>query len=363
MGGFASHRRLSAVLVLLVTAVAGLHAPADAAPRKAHGHRVVTLPFEAVALNDKGVVVGNAGSRAVTWKHGRLRVLPLPAGATESTATDVNNRGVVGGSVLVPGSGRHAVVWVKGHPRRLPESEPWDESSESYVQALNDAGEAIGANDFGFGWFVTGWRSVETGTPTASWAGGKSNPRAFNDDGIAVGTDASHMHAERWSMFGAPTAPLAQLDPDGEAWSFAYDVNDKGQAVGIENDERSDGFVVSPVLWEADGTARALPAPADGTILATEIDDRGRVAGSWTSPEGREEVVVWTGRTLRRTGLAGSPVDLNDKGSMLVRDGSRSLLVSLRGGRGVRTAHARDARPSYARELRIARQEAARPIS
>ncbi len=351
MGGFVSRRQLAAGLVLLATALAGLQAPAaDAAPRKAGGYRIVELPFPAIALNDNGMAVGNVGPesspRAATWRNGHLRVLPLPAGATESVATSVNDHGIVGGYVQIPGTGRHAVVWANGRPRLLPEAEPWDDGppSESYVQAVNDRDVALGAVDFGLGWFVTAWRGVDSGRPWAAGGGGKSNPRAFNDHGLVVGTDGTGMHAARWAMFDTPTTWLRPLNPDGEAWSFAWDINNAGQVLGIENAEYPvpggwNEFVVKSIIWDASGVPTEIPQPTDGgSASAAWINNHGLIVGTYTSPnDGASEVAYWAGSRVVRTGIAGYPVDLNDKGAMIVRDGSRSLLVTPWQTRGVRS--------------------------
>lgn len=347
MGGFAPRRRLGAGLVLLAMSVAGLQAPAaDAAPTKASGYRVVTLPLDAVALTEKGLVAGNVGGevepRAATWQHGKLRVLPLPAGATWSRATDANVHGVVVGEVFVPRSGVHAVLWVHGRPRLLPEPEPFweDEDTESLVDAINDNGDVVGATDTGFGFRITWWLdAVDDPTPRMTGSG-RGTATDLTDNGMTVGGGEASWRAVRWSSPGAPPRELQELGPGEVVSTYASSVNESGQVVGTEYtwDADQETFVWKSLLWDADGIPSWIPQPADGgTATASLINDRGLVVGSYLPPGGgAPEVAVWAGSSVRRTGVSGSPLDLTDKGAMLVRDGSRSLVVTPWGARSVR---------------------------
>lgn len=78
------------------------------------------------AVNDTGLVVGNsadgvANQKAFSWQAGAFKVLALPVGATESVAHDVNNEGVIAGTVLI-GAVWEACLWFPSKPPMLVKS-------------------------------------------------------------------------------------------------------------------------------------------------------------------------------------------------------------------------------------------------
>ena len=66
---------------------------------------------QAVAINERGQVIGNAGDRAFVWKNGTLYDLGTLSGGNDSSAVAINEKGQVAGYSTTKDGQRHAVLW------------------------------------------------------------------------------------------------------------------------------------------------------------------------------------------------------------------------------------------------------------
>ncbi|WP_298456068.1 hypothetical protein [uncultured Cellulomonas sp.] len=197
--------------------------------------RVRGLPgglTEAVAINDRGQVLGAVGAEPVLW-DGRRTVALTPAAADPDERwrfDDVSATGVTVGDV----------------------SEPWPSQER------------------------TAFRRAKDGTITRLTAPGvRSGALAVNASGQVVGDvwDGDLQVAVRWDADGTTT----RLESLG-GHSLAIGINDAGQAVGYSY--RTDG-TIEPVSWSADGAVTAL----GGTGSALAVNARGDVVGEQYSPQ------------------------------------------------------------------------------
>lgn len=88
----------------------------------ADGSAQVLEPYQpssgntALAINNSGVVVGHSDLRPVFWEaNGKVTALPVPPGTTQGSASGINDRGDIIGTLLVDG-GYRAVTWIRDVP-------------------------------------------------------------------------------------------------------------------------------------------------------------------------------------------------------------------------------------------------------
>lgn len=171
---------------------------------------------------------------------------------------------------------------------------------------LNDSNEVVGyAGTRAFLW-SSSQAMRDIGLPAGAISGGAT---AISNSGRVVGfwratTLFSGRRAFAWSDIKG-MQPLSV--PAGFQDVVAYAINSRGQTVG-------DGCV-SPcsvltlptraLIWEADGSSRALPTPPDVQFsTAKGIDDRGRVVGTVRFADGSTRAVLWSeSGTLRELGM------------------------------------------------------------
>jgi uncharacterized membrane protein len=170
----------------------------------------------ALGINDRGVVVGYSGGRAVLWQHGRIVDLGAPPGSI-SAAVDLNERGDV-----VGWSDDRAVLWRNNRMITLPLL-PGDTSSSAL--AINDRGQVVGFS-----------------------AGDRYRSVLWQPDGSTVDLTA---------LTGLPQV---------------YDLDNTGRFVG---GVAPDGMNALPAIW-SHGKITVL---SDKPGVASAINDRGEVAG------------------------------------------------------------------------------------
>ncbi|MDT8070617.1 MAG: hypothetical protein ROO76_20850 [Terriglobia bacterium] len=126
---------------------------------------------------------------------------------------------------------------------------------------------------------------------------GFSETTAF-DDTCAVPYQKLRFEGVRWGVDGTPRR-LRPLPDD--TVSFAFGINDSGQAVGVSglcsNTTLPPGEPGGPhaVLWESDGTpvlVDSLPA-AIGNSVAGNINNRGDVVGTQELADGTVHTFLW----------------------------------------------------------------------
>lgn len=322
--GMAAAAGMAAVLSAPAAAV-----PHAAAPQEAPAYRVTDLgtlagaaESTAAAVNDRGVVVGQSGGRAVLWRDGRIVDLGT-LGGSSSSALDINERGdVVGYSRVAEDVATHAFVRRGG---RMIDLGTLPGDADSYATDVNDRGDVVGYSSGGDGIRAVLWRpdgtavdlTARTGLHLvtdldnagrlvgsvlpdgmnevpALWYRGRTtllsdlsgSASAINDRGeivgyFFVGTAGSFV----WRRGRLTEIPLLPDLPPASAMQ-AQDINNRGQVVGFGG---FDGFV-----WDADsGTLATLPGLGRAGTAAYGINDRGQIAGSaGTTPENLEPHAV-----------------------------------------------------------------------
>lgn len=201
------------------------------------------------ALNDRGEVAGTvrAGGtvRAVVWRDGTAWDLPVPEGA-ESWSRAINERGDVLGVVHQDG-GTRAVVWEGGRMRYLADDAQYQEFYD-----LNERGVAVGT----------------VGTPGGRWRAAVSDRRgltrlptlggpdgygsAVDDRGIVVGTATRgpdlELHAAVW-VLGVPVPLGERVDARPAVRSGASDIDERGRVAGSVTVEEDGTEETRAVLW------------------------------------------------------------------------------------------------------------------
>lgn len=265
-------------------------------------------------VNDLGDVVGNGTTTAfgssplpLRWQGTVVTVLALPGGQTLGRANDINNNGLVVGSIG-SGSVEYGVMWAGGAPTVITAQTPggsWLRTAYS----VNDAGQVVGfgidpanaarnvgilydavANaavevpalpghngtlpfDISNNGFVVGasmlnqgsgmpfiWSAAngtkEIALPSAASQG---SCRGVNNAGWAVGT-AGGVYAVPFLYDGEQTYAVAALLPPGSDWDL--DTNTSSSAMGISED----GIIVGSGV--RDGAVRAYAMIPDHGVAA-----------------------------------------------------------------------------------------------
>lgn len=195
---------------------------------------------------------------------------PLP-GHTNSEARGINIFGVVVGSSRGVDH-VSAVMWTpEGQPRELT---PLDGQHGAEAYAINIFGEVAGI----------------------SHSAGQT--------------------AVLWDWRGKPT-PLLPLPGDVE--SVARAINAQGQVAGYSirrsgSDAPIGGLGLTPVVWDRQGTARALSLPKGATeAAALGINARGEVVGFSFTPDYVDAIALWTANGAPRS-LSLLPQDTRSEG-------------------------------------------------
>ena len=226
----------------------------------------------ATSVNDAGVVVGATttapgqtlqgyGTRAFAWQRGGtmrdLGVLSTRNGGS-SQALDVNERGQIVGDSLTDAGERHVVLW-----------------------------DADGITDLG------------------TLGGGSSSATSINDAGDVVGsstTASGEQHAFLWR-----NGRMTDLGTLGGRTSTAQSINDRGDVAGSSQraDERTHA-----VLWrqgtliDLGGFAGGQPSVGTGVLsIAHALDDAGDVVG-WSAAPGGSRAARWRGGAVLPLGTA-----------------------------------------------------------
>ena len=137
------------------------------------------------AVNSLGQAVGNAGGRAwIANPGGEPILLPLPTGATSSSATDANSRGWVIGTASGVDFGTKAVLWKPSGPGTWTSAVlPVATDSDFGASAVNDLGDVIGWAQ-GLGVFAY---SEADGVTLLFPFGFSATVTDVNDERVAVG--------------------------------------------------------------------------------------------------------------------------------------------------------------------------------
>lgn len=198
--------------------------------------------FTPTALDAAGSVIGQRRGRALVWRQGRLTDLgTLGGGATTANAVDDRGR-IVGNSDVVPEQSSHAFLWQNGTMTDLGGLG----SLDTTAVALDDAGTIVGfASDH-----------VGASRIAVEWKDGRL---------VELG------------RFGAPGAQAVAVDRAGDVLVQTQQRN--GDPKGIR-------------LLRG-GRTIAIPVPGGGHAVAEALDDAGDVLGSFQGPRLGRRSFVW----------------------------------------------------------------------
>jgi probable HAF family extracellular repeat protein len=258
----------------------------------------------ASSVNDAGQVVGISSnssmpnnSRAFIWENGIMSNLGnLPGGDfTRGFAAEINNMGQVVGTDYVKGNPQ-GFLWQNGTMTPLGNL-PGAYQSEAY--AINDIGQVVGSNSsYAFIWQngAIDYLRVNNGPNPATLLQGLALD--INNAGQVVGAfDIPNISATHAFLFShGVLTDLGILGSKGgyKDSSFAFGINDLGQAVGVSIAPTGD----RAFLWENGVMIDLgdLPGGSDSSI-AYDINDLGQVVGN-SGAIGGATAFLWQNDTM-----------------------------------------------------------------
>jgi uncharacterized membrane protein len=248
-------------------------------------------------INNRGLVVGTVGEthepRAVIWDTrapSLMTYLPTYADCCtyiDSTGAAINDRGQVAGDDTF-----RAALWNNSNARPTLLN---GEFMESNARGLNESGAVVGSiGGHAMLWDATGAHDLGT------LGGTSSDAFAINEAGTVAGTSvlAGQSHAALWQKNGN-TIDLGR--------GIAYNLNDRGLVVGMV-DRRA-------ALWN--GTQRTFLGDVHST--AYDVNNRGWVVGT-------EYEQVWGDPLTAMLWHGGQSIDLNSFMSQADRDAGWRLV-------------------------------------
>jgi hypothetical protein len=233
-----------------------------------------------------------------------------------------NEAGVAVGSADDESGASYPVAWRSGVPAKIAGT-----PAGGIAVAINSGGVVIGTSraDLGGGWVSS------NGKTTRLAAGDKLTvPAAINDRGSVVGTvlpnetaedqsqtpnEDEYEHAIVWDTPSATVRILPALA--GDLGSSAFAIDNQGRVGGI-----SEGTQFRPVIWDAQGRARALPTLGGANGAVRGFGAGGIAFGDAVGSDGKDHAVTWD--------AAGNVVDLGlpqDARSAMALGSSGNVIV------------------------------------
>jgi probable HAF family extracellular repeat protein len=300
---------------------------------------------QAVAINDRGEIVGSSGRWPTLWRRGRVVPLTAEMPAFGGWGAVINARC----EVIVHRAGLPLSRWFRGRLTELdlgPGSQRWS------LVAFNDRGQAL-IESGGSPGVATGlWEPDGSFTPLVPPEGYLAFPADLSDAGHVAGyltpIDAAGQPGYRpyvWKDgrltvlgdLGVARAvnrrgqvagivpdsdhPLGvavvwdhgeetRLVPDTFPASFAADINERGQVIGRLGDgpNQAQGF-----LWD-DGELTEIPAPDAPIVSPERVNERGQVVGTYTPGGSEFHAFVWDRGEMADLGPSYGIHAINDRG-------------------------------------------------
>jgi uncharacterized membrane protein len=252
--------------------------------------RLTVLGAAGVAedVNRRGDAVGGAfsdGEHALLWRGGRQIRLAEPAGFTSSTATAINDAGLIVGYGSGPGEGGgRGLVWRANAPGRVRDLGPG--AGALFLRDVSEQGVIVGVEESA--------GSLQLHAVAGTLRSGLHRLPGTSQD---TTTDATAI-AGRYVVGADSSGPLRwdrgrpQPLPGG---GYPLAVNSRGLAAGIDFAGNE-----TAVLWQH-GVRVELPGlTPDGSGGATAVTEHGQVAGAAIGTDqagtGRSVPAVWTCR-------------------------------------------------------------------
>jgi probable HAF family extracellular repeat protein len=234
---------------------------------------------------------GGGGNDGVAYEVVMLGTL----GGSSGLAQAINSAAVVVGEAANAEGQRRAFVWTESAGMRDLLGSGHERFN--WARDINERGEIAGVEANGF--------IYDLATDQVAWLPPlpdhtATQAIAINPDGLVVGRSAgqSASGATDWrTVVWSPAAAGGYAEPhdlDCPAMQLYPAINSGGDIVANE----CRGFFSPPYLWIRNGDGYDNPIALGtlggrGTTHATGIDDRGRVAGWSSAPDGARRAVLW----------------------------------------------------------------------
>jgi sulfatase modifying factor 1 len=272
----------------------------------------ITSGTDMLAINNFGTVVTTLSRLPVVWQNGIVSALPLPSGMIYGSPSDINDEGVIAGSVR-SGSSSSLVMWLSGSMQTLPLLS----AGFGTVNAINNAGVAVGSSS------VTAVRWAPTVESLGTSLGGNQyRASGINNNGQIVGayTQAgagSTLFGRGFLWQSGTMTDIGEVRMNSSHQNIA--INDVGQIAGRNS--------LGAFIWQS-GSTTQLPLLEDATGSALlSINDTGTAVGYTIGPSGWSGY-LWSPLTggLDSTALGSFPgweldyfTDINDSGQIVGR--------------------------------------------
>jgi probable HAF family extracellular repeat protein len=186
----------------------------------------------AYGINENGQIVGEACAAQqcrvpFLWENGAMTALEGGRGV----AYGINDAGIIVGT----NGANQGVMWQGGKLSALYGSPNTEGFTYARAYGINRAGEIVGARTGGFCTRNCPWNGFQ-------WRGGQISEfevfaHAINNNGQIVGFRYINMSTPQAVIL--ENGQIRELAPLGSA---AYDINDRGEAVGFSNEQGSNAF-------------------------------------------------------------------------------------------------------------------------
>ncbi|GAA3455150.1 hypothetical protein [Dactylosporangium matsuzakiense] len=237
------------------------------------------MPF---AINADGTVIGGINTttdgrhaKAFTWRHGTLRILPLPPGDIDGWANAINDAGTIAGGAAGPDGVTHPVIWKAGRPIRLGPAG----ATHGWVQSITDRGRMAGYSGSPQHTHAELWQP--DGTPVDLGFGDNSRATVLNDTGtVGVQRDRTSIawHRGRRTVLGYSLNAPDTLDDAGRFFGNIRPTPTSSRAV----------------MWDGGRTVELGSLPDSAGSWANAVNGHGQVVG-WSDDAGRGgTAVLWT---------------------------------------------------------------------
>ncbi len=294
----------------------------------------------AVAINERGQVVGQADTKATDylvgqvlpiqhaflWEQGKLRDLGATFGGPGSGATAVNERGQVVGAADTKARAKsghyvtHAFLWQNGSMRDLGTLGDTDTGGgeSSYAVDINERGQVIGSScrDVGNQCRAFLWQKGKM-TDLGTLGGTSTEPADINEHGQIVGTATTKGLGTNGSpiqrAFLWQSGKMTDLGTLGGTRSGAVAINERGQVIGWADTtakSKSGWTTGMPIrhafLWQ-NGKMTDLGTLGGEYSVADALNERGQIVGTASTKKTGSHVFLWSNSRMRDLGSFGGP--------------------------------------------------------